>query len=67
MYTVEFKKCLIYPDRLHVNDTCSNKFNKCWKKAFPKDYLKTKQDWLDNKDVMLINTALLEDKNETKS
>jgi len=65
--SLEFKKCLIFPDKLHVNDTCSNKYNRCWKKTFPKDYLKARKDWFQDKEVFLINTSLLEDnKDETK-
>lgn len=67
MKTVEFKKCQIFRDSLHVNRTCGNTFNRCWKDVFPKDYLRSRKELLEQDGIMVINKQLMEEDNEDKS
>jgi len=67
MITVEFKECKIFRDSLHVNRTCGNKYDRCWRDVFPKEYLRSKKELYEKDGIMIINKQFMEDNNETKS
>jgi len=67
MITVEFKECKVFRDSLHVNRTCGNNHNRCWKDVFPKEYLRSRRELLEKDGTMVVNKQLMEEDNEVKS
>jgi hypothetical protein len=51
MEKIELTQCRIWPDKVHINEICSNKYNRCWRKSQLKTLVKIKLDAVKNMPV----------------